>query len=167
MPRAAAFEHRLAAAVADPGVDDVMASWRPNISPPLLELLDAGDHQGFEDGMDAMLAQAPGKMRQMVAWRMKPFGQPDAYTTFKAVEEYHLTPAMIDQITSPILITDPEGESFWPGQAKRLCDALPGPKSYVRFTAAEGADLHIEPMARSLVVQRVFDWLDDTLGRKA
>ncbi|MGZ6869912.1 MAG: hypothetical protein ACXVHI_06345 [Frankiaceae bacterium] len=42
---------------------------------------------------------------------------------------------------------------------------LPGKKELVKFTAAEGADLHCEPMGRSLTDQRVFDWLDATLRR--
>jgi hypothetical protein len=70
-----------------------------------------------------------------------------------------------DRITTPILITDPDGEQFWPGQSRRLYDALPGPKRLVRFTAAEGADRHCEPMARSLLEQRILDWLDETLTR--
>src|SRR5664280_3783567 len=39
--RALAFEHRIAAAVVDPGVDDVAASWRANLPEEMLELLDA------------------------------------------------------------------------------------------------------------------------------
>ena len=70
----------------------------------------------------------------------------------------------IGRITTPLLVTDPEGEQFWPGQSRRLYDALPGTKELVTFTAAEGADRHCEPIARSLLEQRVFDWLDETLG---
>jgi hypothetical protein len=62
-----------------------------------------------------------------------------------------------------MMVTDPEGEQFWPGQSQRLYDALPGPKVLVPFTKAEGADMHCEPMARSLLEQRMFDWLDETL----
>ncbi len=32
------------------------------------------------------------------------------------------------------------------------------------FTSAEGADMHCEPMVRSLLEQRMFDWLDETLS---
>ena len=67
-------------------------------------------------------------------------------------------------IRTPILITDPQGEQFWPGQSRRLADALPGLAHLVPFTAAEGADRHCEPLARTLLEQRMFDWLDETLG---
>jgi len=43
-----------------------------------------------------------------------------------------------------------------PSQSRRLYDALPGPKVLVPFTKAEGADMHGEPMARSLPEQRMF-----------
>jgi hypothetical protein len=32
------------------------------------------------------------------------------------------------------------------------------------FTAAEGAGMHTEALARLLYDQRLFDWLDETLG---
>lgn len=32
------------------------------------------------------------------------------------------------------------------------------------FTSAEGVELHREPMARSMLEQRMFDWLDETLS---
>jgi hypothetical protein len=62
-----------------------------------------------------------------------------------------------------MLIADPEGEQFWPGQSQELYDLLPGPKTLVRFTAAEGADLHCEPKALGLRAERFFNWLDDQL----
>ena len=65
-------------------------------------------------------------------------------------EQYRLG-NLVQQIRTPIMVTDPEGEQFWPGQSQRLYDALPGPKVLVPFTKAEGADMHCEPMARSLL----------------
>jgi len=41
---------------------------------------------------------------------------------------------------------------------------IPGEKVHVRFTEAEGAAGHCEPMARSLAAQRFFDFLDDHVG---
>ena len=61
------------------------------------------------------------------------------------------------------MITDPEGEQFWPGQSQQLFNALPGPKLLVPFTKAEGADMHCEPMGRSVLERRMYDWLDETL----
>ena len=63
-----------------------------------------------------------------------------------------------------MLITDPEGEQFWPGAIQKMYNALSGPKTLVKFTAAEGGDLQCEPKAPGLRAQRIFDWLDQTLS---
>ena len=66
-------------------------------------------------------------------------------------------------IKTPLLITDPDDEQFFPGRAQQLYDLVPGTKQLVRFTAHEGARGHCEPMARSLRDARIFDWLEGYL----
>jgi hypothetical protein len=34
-----------------------------------------------------------------------------------------------------------------------------------RFTQAEGASYHCQPLARELTEQRMFDWMDEQIGR--
>lgn len=46
-----------------------------------------------------------------------------------------------------MLVLDYEGEQFYPGQPRRLYDALTAPRDYVKLTAAQGAQLHCSPMA--------------------
>src|ERR1700727_3398807 len=53
VPRAAAFEHRLAAVIADPGVIDVSTSWKDHIPTELVALLDADDETGFNAAIEA------------------------------------------------------------------------------------------------------------------
>jgi hypothetical protein len=48
VPRALAFEPRIAAAIADPGVFDVFAPWSEAIPSQLRQLLDSGDKQAFD-----------------------------------------------------------------------------------------------------------------------
>jgi Prolyl oligopeptidase family len=164
VPRAAAFEHRLAAVVADPGVVDVSASWKKNIPQEMVALLEAEDEEGFTKGMNYARSQWSPAMLQEVAWRAKPYGvQPSDYATFRTVEEYKLGD-LVKQIAAPMLITDPEDEQFWPGQSKELYEGLTGPKTIIPFTKAEGANMHIEPMGRALLEQRMYDWLDETLA---
>jgi hypothetical protein len=158
VPRAAAFEHRLAAVVADPGVVDVSTKWKDNIPKEMVALLEAEDEAGFTAGMQYARSKWSPAMQQEVAWRAKPYGEhPSDYATFTTVEEYRLG-EQVKNITAPMMITDPEGEQFWAGQSQQLYDALPGPKVLVPFTKAEGADMHIEAMGRSLHEQPVYDW---------
>jgi hypothetical protein len=160
-PRALAFEHRVAAGIADPGVDDAFEPWWNALSEPRRKLLDAGDQQQFDQLFETGMRAAAPAQRQNWAWRAKPYGTTSAFEVFTEARRYTLD-GIVDRITAPMMITDPEGEQFWPGQSRRLYDALPGPKRLVGFSAAEGADRHCEPMARSLLEQRLFDWLDNT-----
>jgi dienelactone hydrolase len=163
VPRAVAFEHRIAAAVADPGVVDVSTSWIEHLPKEMVKMLADSDRTTFDQWMSLGESSETPAQKQVLAWRGKPYGINDPYDLFKAVEGYALGD-LTKQITTPLLVTDPEGEQFWPGQSEQLYAALPGPKALVKFTAAEGADRHCEPMARSLLEQRVFDWLDETLA---
>ena len=164
-PRAAAFEHRLAAVIADPGVVDVSTSWKDHIPTELVALLDAKDETAFNTAIESVTQEMTPAMEQEFAWRAKPYGdQPSIYATFKTAEQYRLGD-LAKQIEAPIMITAPEGEQFWPGQSQQLYDTLPGAKELGSSTNAEGAGMHCEPMGRSLLEQRMYDWLDETLAR--
>jgi hypothetical protein len=158
VPRAVAFEHRIAAAIADPGVVDVSTSWLAHLPPPLVELLDAGEKEQFDAYMQEGIEQDP-KLAALFRFRTRPYGLTSPYDVYTAVRQYRME-GTTQQIRCPMLITDPEGEAFWPGQSQQLyC-----PKTLMPFLAAEGGDLHCEPKAPGLRAQRIFDWLDETLG---
>ena len=61
-------------------------------------------------------------------------------------------------ITCPTLVLDPENDMF-PGEARRMFEALRCPKELISFTAAEGAGEHCQEGAILLFEQRVFDRL--------
>ena len=162
--RAAAFEHRPAAAVADPGVVDVSTSWLERLPAGMKTQLAEGRQKEFDRNMKIGMMFSR-EQRAVFAFRARPYGTPDAFEVYRQVVGYRLDPDTVGSIACPMLITDPEGEQFWPGQSQQLYEMLPGKKDIVRFTAAEGAGLHCQPMGRSLTDQRVFDWLDATFRR--
>jgi hypothetical protein len=161
VPRAVAFEHRIAAAIADPGVFDVSTSWTAHLPPQAIALLDGGQKAKF----DGIMSGDP-REQATLAFRARPFGVSAPFDLFTAVRKYTLA-GVLDKIACPMLITDPDGEHFWPGQSRQVYDGLPGLKTLARFTVAEGAQYHCEPMAPGLRSQRIFDWLDATLARPA
>jgi hypothetical protein len=161
-PRAAAFEPRLAACVADPGVWDVSTAWTRILPKPALDLLMTPSQARFDTLIRVLLKTNP-RAASALLLRSRPFGQGSAYQTFKALQEYNLN-GVADQIRCPMLITDPEGEQFWPGQSQKMYDALSSPKTLMKFTLAEGGDLQCEPKIAGLRAQRIFDWLDQTLS---
>lgn len=161
--RALAFEHRPAAAVVDPGVVEVAASWTTQIPHSLLKLLDKGDDHAFDRDMDLGMRLSPSAAR---AWRFRarPYGADGYAATLREVQKYDATD-VAGRITTPLLITAPEDEQFWPGQSEKLAALAPEVSTLVRFSAAEGADRHCQPLARALTEQRMFDWLDERLAR--
>lgn len=160
VPRAVAFEKRIAAAIADPGVVDVSASWTSSLPPPMIELLKAGRKQEFDGYMDKLLDPAT---KHSLTFRMRPYGTTSYFDTFQATMAYNLT-EVVGKIACPMLITEPVNEAFWPGQSRQLHDLLTCPKTLVPFSVSDGADLHCEPKAHGLRELRVFNWLDKILA---
>jgi len=78
------------------------------------------------------------------------------------VQKYNLDD-VAGQIRCPMLITDPETEQFFPGQAQKLYDALRCPKTLVKFTHDQGADQHCEVAAPGYRDYCIYNWLDETL----
>ncbi|MFC5064855.1 alpha/beta hydrolase family protein [Actinomycetospora atypica] len=160
VPRAVAHEHRVAAAVADPGVVDVSAAMTSQLPGFLHKVLDAGDREKFDKEMGWGLKLSPG-LRTMLGWRMRPYGVTSYYDFYVAAREYALSAEDLAAIRCPVLITDPDDEQFWPGQSARLADALTCPVTLMPFTTAEGANGHCEPLAPGLRGERILDWLDE------
>jgi Prolyl oligopeptidase family len=164
VPRALAFEHRLAAGVADTGAVDITRAWLQALPPAMRELLDAGEKDAF-DGQMRTAEKASPAVTAALEFRGHPYRVTSGsrYDLFKAVESYKLGDE-IKGISTPVLITDPDDEQFFPGQPQELFERLPGEKQVVRFTAAEGANGHCEPLAAGLRDARIFDWLQSHLG---
>jgi hypothetical protein len=170
VPRALAFEHRFAAAVADPGVVDVSTSWvEPLPGFMRSQLQDPSRKDAFDKEM-GWTERFSRSTRATLHFRGEPYGVAGGspFDLYQEVMRYRLGD-QVRNITTPLLITEPEDEQFWPGQSQALYDLLPGPRELVRFTAAEGANRHCEPMGLAIRDTRLFDWLDGHLraGRAA
>jgi len=163
VPRALAFEHRIAAAVADPGVVDVSTIILGHLPHVMIKLLEEGEREKFDRDMEWTL-KISASTRSLLAMRMRPYGVSAPYDFFSAARDYALSDVVIAQIATPVLVTDPDNEQFWPGQSRELFDRLAGEtKAIIAFTEEEGADSHCEPAASGLRAERIFDWLDERI----
>jgi hypothetical protein len=160
VPRAAAFENRLAAAVADPGVVDVSSSWVEHLPDEMVPML---DDPAAKDDFDALIRMAPAEVYAELQWRMAPYGTDSPFEAYQRARRMRLDDDTVAMIRCPMLVTDPDDEQFWPGQSAALFARLTGPKQLVRFTSSEGANGHCEVAAQSLRDERVFEWLEDVL----
>jgi len=156
--RALAFERRMVAAVADPGVTDVSAAWTVHLPQALLEMLDTGQKDAFNAVMAQASASADPAMERTMAFRAKPYGMTDPFDLFTEVRKYQVRD-VAGQITTPLLILDPDDEQFFPGQSRKLYDLLTDQKEIIEFTQAQGANFHCQPTGRQLTHTQMFDWL--------
>jgi pimeloyl-ACP methyl ester carboxylesterase len=169
-PRAAAFEPRLAALIANDGVYDYAAPTKAIAPPEHLDAFLAMLHAPQAPGLDAMLARAMAAnptARWAMTHGMYAMGvaSPRAYVA--ASLDYSLAGGIAERIHCPTLVCDAEDDLFFKGQAKILYDHLTCPKTLISFTTAEGAGSHCQAAALRLANARILDWLDDTFGRRA
>jgi pimeloyl-ACP methyl ester carboxylesterase len=164
-PRAAAFEKRIAALIADPGQWDQRDGVKAlPIAPEIIADLDHADPAAFQPFEQYL--RSP-KADPMLRWRLiqRAFWVHRVNSLLdltKEIVKFEIS-SVVQNIACPTLLTAAEGDPIAAG-AKKLYDALRCPKTLISFSNAEGSGGHCEALARGLYHQRVFDWLDETLG---
>ena len=166
-PRAAAFEHRIAALIADPGQGD-----ERDAVLPLLPLTDA-QKAAFPD-IDPKLLDGMAQALQsptadpMLRWAFfqRGFWVHGVDSLFDYLKDFvrFQVLSVAPQISCPTLLTAAEGDPTAQGGVALLAALTVPRKERMFFTAAEGAGGHCEAFARTLYHQRTFDWLDETLA---
>ncbi|MFE6740907.1 alpha/beta hydrolase family protein [Streptomyces tubercidicus] len=170
-PRAAAFERRIAALVAMPGVLSPWLGFPPKIREILTPDKEETNRIWNKEVVPGLSPSEAATMKK----RIEPFSVPamlaaregkmftDFYTPATLIKSLDIT-NVVDRIKMPTLVLDYEFEQFYPGQPRQLFDKLTAPKDYVKLTAATGAQLHCSPMAPQQHCEVVFDWLHETLA---
>lgn len=163
-PRAAAFEHRIHACIANGGIYDY------------LEPQFAKMQMNREQGMNSILNNPEEldkivydlmKTEAQIRWAMQDgmwkFGADTPHELFLKESEYNLKDC-VKQIQCPMLIIDSEKDQFFAGQAKKLYDVIQSPKKFILFTVEESAEEHCQMGASSISHQKIYDWLDKIFG---
>jgi len=166
-PRAAAFEHRLAACISDDGVYDYGIAQLAGIPADKRAAVVAGLSAPSAPELDAMLANAmktSGVARWAFTHGMYAFGVATPRAYLAATQAFNMRDGIAEQIKCPTLICDAEKDLFFQGQAQQLFDHLTCPKTFMMFTDAEGAGAHCEAGASRLAYGRMYDWLDEILS---
>ncbi|MEH7075411.1 alpha/beta hydrolase family protein [Neobacillus drentensis] len=160
-PRAAAFEHRLAACIANDGL----------FSNQFREM-----GRKFYQGRDEEFNK-PAFMEEFVQFLMKQSTNVQwaiengmfTYGASSVIDLIEKTDAITlegvaDKIKCPTLVCEAEADHFFAGQPKMLYDALTCPKTFLSFTAEDGAEEHCQFGALVYFNQRMFEWLDGILN---
>jgi predicted alpha/beta-fold hydrolase len=148
-PRAASFEHRIAALVCDPAQPDM------GVRVP--------------GGLAGQIAVPVVKAQmRMSADRAEFFGARMAAHGLDTIEKYFAELRRFNmlrhapQITCPTLIIEAEHD-FAGGGGQTLIDALAVPSQLVRLTAHQGADGHCGGLGQEIWSEVVYHWLRNTL----
>jgi pimeloyl-ACP methyl ester carboxylesterase len=167
-PRAAAHEPRLKALIANPGVMEwslVYELFLNEMDPNLVPLIDS-DPEAFDDAIYQAMNYSG-----LVEWGMidsmwhhnqtTPHGLMNEIRRFSNV-------GLIQNISASTMIIDAEMETR--GQSLEVYNALSTrcpEKTFVNFTHAEAAQLHVQPGATAILSLRMFDWLDEVFAKGA
>jgi len=167
-PRAAAFEPRVAALVADPGQYDFAS--RVGL---LSKGLGSGTPEDFlarltasDPDLDAQLQGAVDGPRNLEWYgsRMAAMGATLVGDFIRKQLTFTLEDVAAD-IRCPTLLT--EGEGDFASQGGLLYGHLRSEKHLKRFTEAEGGGGHCEGFGATLFEGYVFDWLDEVLAKRS
>ena len=178
--RAAAFEHRLAAVVADPGFLSVWLSWQ-TLESAITSLFSSGASKAQVNAIWAkdfipvfnadavkrfdLLKTVEGYGRQYLLAARSGQVFTDMYDLGTTLMQYTVAP-VADKVTAPTLVTAYDDDALVvpaSGQGTEVYKLLPGRKQFHQFTAAEGAQDHCAPMAPQTHNQAVYDWIDSIL----
>lgn len=159
VPRSAAFEHRLAAIAADPGVVNVQTSWTAHLPEFMMNLYREGKREDFDQCMVVGEQQDP-MINLTMKKRCEPYMTDSIFDVLTELDRWNLTD-VAGQITCPVLITAPDHERFWPGQSQQLADLITAPTKLVHFRTEDGADWHCEPMTPVVRSHTVLDWIGE------
>ncbi len=163
-PRAAAFEKRLAACIANGGVFDFFASWYAKSGMKREDIIAAAKENPAEFDAEVMEAtKHSSEMRWAIQDGLWKFDAKTPSEYALKVSAYHLGD-VVEMIECRTLVVDSEKEQFLPGQARILFDRLTCRKDFMPFTAEECAEEHCQVGASVRSHQRIFDWLEEAFS---
>jgi pimeloyl-ACP methyl ester carboxylesterase len=160
-PRAAAFEHRVAACIADAALFDPAALGKKMFPPEIASALAKNDVAVLETFFNKL--QENTIQRFILGRGMWVHGATTPWEYFKIFQAYSLAD-VAKNIQCPTFVAEAENDRRR-GGGKDLYNALQCPKDYVLFAASEGAGEHCEAGAREVFFQKMFGWLDPIMAR--
>ncbi len=175
--RAAAFEHRLAAVVADPAIYSLWGCWQAGEQSITSLFADGASKDQVNAEWSQVIPHLDDVARYNLAKRTEPYGPrfllaaragqvlTDLYDLGTTLMKFTVA-GVVDRITSPTLVTSYDNDELVKPpeqQGDLVYQQLRSPKQVHTFTAAQGADQHCAPMAPQTRNQVVYDWVDGVL----
>ncbi|KAI0385986.1 2,6-dihydropseudooxynicotine hydrolase [Hypomontagnella monticulosa] len=164
-PRAAAFEHRLAAVIAFDGLYSFADALFAQFGPELLSLYHTGNQTLFDTTVLSLLASpdVPTSARWAIEQGLWSFNTHSPFEWVRKLEAYTLD-GVVENITTPVFVADAQSDMFFKGQARILADKLGDRATYHMFEDIDGAGEHCSLGAAVLSAQVVLDWFQDVVS---
>jgi pimeloyl-ACP methyl ester carboxylesterase len=160
-PRAAAFEKRLKACIANGGVFDFSESVYGSMPPDIVKLVQT-DPARFNQMIEQTMKENT-EVRWFFHNGMWTFGANSPADFMRKLTRYNLKD-IAGKITCHMLVVDSESDLFMRGQARKLYAALTCPKDFRLFNKAQAAQAHCQMGATAISNETVFNWLDRVLA---
>ncbi len=159
-PRAAAFEHRLAAVVANPGEMDMMEGHRPSKA----QWADMEkDPAKTNQALRARMAHDIG-FRWLINNGMFTTGTKTPLAFLRFFSRFRLSDKVVAQIKCPTLVVVGAGDHFASSKIQlMLYHKLTAPKTLLRFGPDSPARQHCQVGGLLMGNAKIFDWLDQIL----
>jgi cephalosporin-C deacetylase-like acetyl esterase len=175
IPRAAAFEHRIGAVVADPGATEAILDY-----PPIIRDIAGGSSpSAINSAWNATIVPDATPTQKFALMKTLEIFTQDAHAAAKrgelvtdfapvaaAIEKFDIT-GVLDKITSPTMVTQYEGDVNFTTEGRTLYDGLTRAKrrKFHEFTSVNGAQYHCGPMAPQVSNEATWDWVDEVFDR--
>lgn len=159
-PRAAAFEKRIKACIANGGVYDFHLT--AHMKPEDEAFLDTPEGAAEIDRILGERMKASPSLRWSINNGLFTFRAAAPSEWIRMTRAYNLRD-VASRITCPTLVVDSAEDKDMPGQAPLLHAALTCPKTFLLFTREEGAEEHCQMGALLVSNAKILDWLDTVL----
>jgi hypothetical protein len=160
--RGACGEQRLKGIILDPPVHDVSTIIKVSMD-RIGAAIGEAQASGSTDPFEAAKQKSPA-LRQMLNWRPYGYGSDGPTGPIERMATFRVDDEQLATLTAPLLMLDPVGEHFWPGQGPELETRVSVPVTRAVFTADLGADSHCQPLASGVVSQTMFDWMAELVA---
>jgi len=159
-PRAAAFDDRIKACIANGGVFDVAEGVYGMLTPEEVSLLEK-DPKAFDLAVEEVKKKNLG-CKWFFDNGQWAFGAVSPSSLLTELKKYTLKDVASD-IKCPVLVVNSQEDIFFKGQPEELYRHLKCPKEFMVFTKEDTAQAHCQAGATALSNERIFNWLDKTI----
>jgi alpha-beta hydrolase superfamily lysophospholipase len=160
-PRAAAFDKRLKACIANGGVYSMTESLFKKFSPDLIKSIKSNPDK-FNSTMKKY-SQYSNELNWFIINGMWTFHANTPAGFFEKLKKYNMK-GIAEKITCSMLVIDSEDDLFFKDQPQQLYNLLKCPKTLLVFTEDEDAELHCQMGAFAISSEKIFSWLNETFN---